>query len=368
MTSKRMAPSDRARLIDNLSTLLCQNALPGELAGFEAEDRRAAAEFVSDSASKRMAGTPMVRIESSGAQGARRIMRICIANDDMPFLVDSVAQAIAARGLIIHRLLHPVIRVERDANGVLISAEPLGDDKGRRESLMYIEVDRADARERAELADELLAALKDVRAAVEDWPKLRAQLRADAAAIDDPETRALLEWFAGGAMTLLGYQRERPGQPSSNGLGLFREPSPPDDEGGCDSAIAWLEKSGEDLIAAKAERKSSVHRRVPLDLLAVPIREKGKITGIGVHAGLWTSDALSASVDDVPFLRERLETLESKLGFDPSGHSGKALRHAFSSLPHDLLVNLDEKSVKTLALTAMSLADRPRPWCWSAPP
>ncbi|MGQ0660757.1 NAD-glutamate dehydrogenase, partial [Sphingosinicella sp.] len=361
MTSKRMAQSDRARLLDTLADLLCGGALPGELAGFTPEDRRAAAEFVADCAAKRTPGEPLVRIESAGLQVARRIMRICIANDDMPFLVDSVAQAIAARGLIIHRLLHPVICVERDAAGRLIKAEPLCDDRGRRESLMYIEVDRADAKVRGELCDELLQSLNDVRAAVEDWPKMQARLRADADKIGDPETRALLEWFADGAMTLLGYQTERPGLPSSEGLGIFRAPSPPDEEGGCDSAIAHFEKSGEDLIAAKAERKSTVHRHVPLDLFAVPIREDGKITGIGVHAGLWTSEALSASVDDVPFLRERLEGLEQKLGFEPRGHSGKALRHAFSALPHDLLVNLDEKSVKTLALTAMSLADRPRP-------
>ena len=99
-----------------MPTCSAPSALPGELAGFSAEDRRAAAEFVSDCASKRTPGEPLVRIESSGLQVARRIMRICIANDDMPFLVDSVAQAIAARGLIIHRLLHPVICVERDAS------------------------------------------------------------------------------------------------------------------------------------------------------------------------------------------------------------------------------------------------------------
>ena len=42
-------------------------------------------------------------------------------------------------------------------------------------------------------------------------------------------------------------------------------------------------------LMAKAERKSTVHRRVPLDLIVVPVRAGGKITGIGVHAGLWTS-------------------------------------------------------------------------------
>ena len=41
-------------------------------------------------------------------------MRIGIVNDDMPFLVDSVANAIAARQLTIHRLLHPVVCVTRD--------------------------------------------------------------------------------------------------------------------------------------------------------------------------------------------------------------------------------------------------------------
>jgi len=50
-----------------------------------------------------------------------------------------------------------------------------------------------------------------------------------------------------------------------------------------------------DGLIAMADRKSPVHRRVPLDLIVVPLREGDRITGIGVHAGLWTSQALSAS-------------------------------------------------------------------------
>ena len=37
-----------------------------------------------------------------------------------------------------------------------------------------------------------------------------------------------------------------------------------------------------------------VHRRSPLDLFMVPQREKGRITALSIHAGLWTSAALSA--------------------------------------------------------------------------
>jgi glutamate dehydrogenase len=97
------------RLIDSLSSALCAGALPGELKEFGPEDCRAAAAFVAGCANRRQPGSALVRIESTGTRLGERRMRICIVNDDMPFLVDSVAQAIAARGLIIHRLLHPVV-------------------------------------------------------------------------------------------------------------------------------------------------------------------------------------------------------------------------------------------------------------------
>ena len=96
-------------------------------------------------------------------------MRIGIVNDDMPFLVDSVANAIAARQLTIHRLLHPVVCVDRDDKGELQAVEPLCGDKSRRESMMYLELDRADARGRQELAADLRRVLGDVRLAVRDW-------------------------------------------------------------------------------------------------------------------------------------------------------------------------------------------------------
>ena len=112
---------------------------------------------------------------------------------------------------------------------------------------------------------------------------------------------------------------------------------------------------------AKAERKSTVHRRVPLDLVVVPLRENGKVTGIGVHAGLWTSEGLRVPPEEVPVLRRRLERLDEDFGFDPKGHSGKALRHAVASLPRDLLITIDYEAMRDLVMMAMSLADRPRP-------
>jgi glutamate dehydrogenase len=363
MNADSMVAGDaaRQRLLDNLGTALCGGALPGELDEFSDEDCREAAAFIAAAAARRMPGKALVRLESSGTKLGHRRMRICIANDDMPFLVDSIAGAIAGRGLIIHRLLHPVICVRRDDKGSLAEVEPLCGDKDRRESIMYIEVDRADARGRAELVAELERVLDHVRAAVTDWRSMQANMHAQAETVADSEGKALLHWLADGAMTLLGYEVERPGEPSSQGLGIMRLSDDPTDEGGSEGAIRYFEQGGPEPLMAKADLRSPVHRRVPLDLVVVPLREQGKITGIGVHAGLWTSQALTAPIEEVPLLRRQLDELEKEFGFEPSGHNGKALRHALSSLPRDLLVNLRPAEVKNLAATAISLADRPRP-------
>jgi glutamate dehydrogenase len=347
-------------LVESIRKALTGNALPGETQGLSREAERDAAEFLADVAAHRRRGELALRIQSIGGEAGNRRMRIGIVNDDMPFLVDSVANAIAARQLTIYRLLHPVVCVDRDKDGDLERVEPMCGDSLRRESIMYLELDRADARGRQELAADLRRVLGDVRLAVRDWEALQARMRADAAEVGG-EGGALLDWFADGAMTLLGYQVEKPYEAPSDTLGIFSIPGAPTDEGGCLGAMRYFENGGEVPLMAKAERKSTVHRRVPLDLVVVPIREKGKVVGIGVHAGLWTSEALRVPPEEVPVLRERLKRLDKDLHFDPKGHSGKALRHAVASLPRDLVIAIDYDALRELVMMAMSLADRPRP-------
>jgi glutamate dehydrogenase len=363
MTADSMVADKAAdrHLVDSISEALLSSALPGEIAGFSDEDRHHAAEFIA-AAGAREPGTALIRLESSGGAVGHRRMRLCIVNDDMPFLVDSVAAAIASKDLIIHRLLHPVVCVERDGKGVLRRVEVRCADLPLRESVMYMEIDRADARERRELETELHHVLADVRASVSDWKTLQARMHADADTIKEEEGAALLHWFADGAMTLLGHQIQCPDMAPEQSLGFLRNPGPSFwSESACAAANEYFQKGNPAPLIVKADRLSAVHRRVPLDLVIVPVVDGKKIAGLSVHAGLWTSQALNAPAEDVPLLRRRLAGLEEELGFDPRGHAGKALRHAVATLPHDLLVGLPSESVKSLATTAMSLADRPRP-------
>src|SRR4051794_22736781 len=348
-------------LVESIRKALTGDALPGETHGLSREAEREAAEFLALVASRRKPGEVEIAIQSTGGEAGRRRMRIGIVNDDMPFLVDSVANAIARRQITIYRLLHPVVCVNRDDKGTLNDVELLCSDKKRRESMMYLELDRVDARARQELAADLKRVLDDVRLAVRDWPKLQGKMREDAREIGDAEGAALLDWFADGNMTLLGYHVEKPYEPPTDALGIFSIPGAPTDEGGCLGAMRYLESGGDAPLMAKAERKSTVHRRVPLDLVVVPLKDGDKVYGIGVHAGLWTSEGLRVPPEEVPVLRGRLKRLDEDFGFDSKGHSGKALRHAVASLPRDLLITIDYEDVRNLVMMAMSLADRPRP-------
>ena len=348
--------------VNALAHALVDSALPGEIEDFTDAERMEAARFIAACAERRPPGIALVRLESMGGSVGQRRMRIGIVNDDMPFLVDSVAGLLAERDLIVHRLLHPVLCAERDEKACLLQLGPLCQDVSKRESIMYLEVDRTDARSRRDLVADLHHVLADVRAAVGDWRALQDSMRRDAETTGDEEGAALMRWFADGAMTLLGRHVECPSRSDSEALGLLRIPGEPLwSEDSCAAAMAYFREGGAEPLLAKADRIASVHRRVPYDLVVMPIREGGEITGLSIHAGLWTSEALKAPPESAPVLRRRLVELEEQFGFDPRGHSGKALRHAVGSLPHDLLVSLRPDAVKTLVITAMSLTDRPRP-------
>jgi glutamate dehydrogenase len=163
----------------------------------------------------------------------------------MPFLVDSVAAVISSKGLVIDRLLHPVINVMRDAKGGLTGIGK----GGRPESLIYVETDRADARDRVEIRDGIRQTMVDVRNAVDDWGDLKAAMLADAAQLL-AEDNALLAWFEDNNFTLLGHALFGPDGAFQSGIGIGRN-------------------RGESLLSDLARKRAIGHYRKGADGLLV---------------------------------------------------------------------------------------------------
>ena len=103
-----------------------------------------------------------------------------MVNDDMPFLVDSTRTEINRQGYAIHLMIHPVMKVRRDPEGRLLEVLPPGaeDEDAISESVLHVEVDRQTEPEvledRKRCIEKVLA---DVRAAVEDWSRMREKVR-----------------------------------------------------------------------------------------------------------------------------------------------------------------------------------------------
>ncbi len=361
MGSKSAAAAPSRALIKSLRLQLEASLLPGDAAAKPALDE--AATYLLTAAATRAPGESLVQLESAG--GDRRHLRIALVNDDKPFLVDSVAAAIGSLGVGIDLLLHPVVLVERDGEGAITG---FGKD-GTRESMIYIETPRVDARQRRDLLEALQTTLGDVHAAVSDWPKMQAAILADAETAQalDAEMGALLAWLGGGMLTQLGHLTRRRDGSIVERLGICRA-SAHDllAEISYERAFEWFDQQNaagtpKPLLAIKSNVAARVHRASPLDLFIVPVREGGKITALSIHAGLWTSAALNARPSEVPVLRAMVADITKRLHFDPAGHNGKALVHAFTSLPNDLLTAFDPDRVADLVAAKMALIDRPRP-------
>ena len=363
-------------MVQALAAGFADSLLPGEAEGMDAARLSDAAAFTLTAMATRQPGEPIVSLESIGGSAGQRFLRLAVINDDRPFLVDSIAAAVTDEGLTIERLVHPVIAVRRDAKGRLRELGGVASEGERRESVIYLETERGDARQRRLLAASLATVLSDVRAAVADWPKLQDAMLADADRIADPEGAALLRWLNEGNLTQLGHVLRKRDGSQSGLLGICRKSArsllAPQSY---DRAFKWFDGQtgsrhrkghGQAPLIIKANRVSNVHRRVPLDLFVVPVIEDGpngtkEVVALSVHAGVWTSAALAAPPDRIPRMRSQLAQLMDRFGFDPGGHAGKSLVHALTALPHDLLIGFAEPDLARIATAMMSLVDRPRP-------
>ena len=306
MTALRRAAKS---LVDSLRTALTSDALPGETASFGPAEQQKAAEFIADVALIRAPGEIAIRVEWTGGEAGKRRMRLAVVNDDMPFLVDSVAAAIAARGLAVHRLLHPI---------VCVTATPGHARRAGRRQERIDHLYRARPRRRARQAR--IGCRLDARPGRRPRRGQRlardaAEMDSDAASLDerDPENAALLRWLRDDHFTLLGHADLDPGGKMRKGLGILQGRFNPWDEAATKAAIEHLSDDKRNVLILKADRDSPVHRRVPLDVVIVQRPD----CSLSVHIGLWTSAALRSPASEVPVLRGRLVTLDRELGIRP---------------------------------------------------
>ncbi len=311
-----------------------------------------------------------------------------IVNDDMPFLVDSITMEVNRQGLTLHLIVHPVMKLRRDAEHRLTGlARQRDEPEGRFESLIHVEVDRrTDPARLAALQSGLLRILADVRAAVEDWGAMRRAVQGSAALLrqtgapvpaeDLAEDLAFLDWLADGNFALLGQidhdQVEQDGdvalrRVADSGLGILRSAVLADAETATGSApfaalpTAWRASDASVLVLSKSDTRSTVHRPGYLDCVDVKrFDAQSRVLGERRFLGLFTSTAYNANPADIPLLRRKVAALVERAGFLPGSHVAKALVTVIEQYPRDELFQTEVDALYPTVMGILRLGERQR--------
>ncbi|MDJ0708737.1 MAG: NAD-glutamate dehydrogenase [Woeseiaceae bacterium] len=304
-----------------------------------------------------------------------------MVNDDMPFLVDSVAAAINRHNMAVHITVHPIVSVRRDKNGNLKSITEPHDDEALSESFIRFAIDReVDEQAIRLLRKEISKVLSDVRMTVRDWGAMRQRMRETRDLLQfgpkgvDPllrsESQALLDWLADDHFTFLGYREyklRKRGQRSflhaveGTGLGVLNRDVSDVKPIELTAEMKRLTRSKDWLILTKANSRSTVHRTAFLDYVGVKVYDKnGNAVGERRFIGLLTSVAYSESPRNIPLLRHKVRRVFERANVDETGHRGKALMHIIDTYPREELFQTTVQDLTRTAIGILNLQDRQR--------
>jgi glutamate dehydrogenase len=343
----------------------------------------------------RQPGTPNVRVynprfEVHGWQSTHTAVEI--VTDDMPFLTDSVSMELNARGFDVHLIIHPVLKVRRDADGALQEILPLHPQNGAKadefapESIIHAEVARqTDAKELEALRHHLERVMSEVRAAVEDWPAMRAKALDIAAKLErepppsqDPdevsETRAFLTWLEHHNFTFLGYRNYDVVEDDSggvgltsvegSGLGILRQPEGKRSSHGFDKLPPGVRARALEpylLNLTKANSRATVHRPSYLDYVGIKrFGPDGKVIGERRFLGLYNHTAYHATPQDIPVLRRKVDAVLQRAAFPKDSHNSKALVEILDNHPRDELFEVSTDELFEIAMGILYLGARHR--------
>ncbi|MEM7696380.1 MAG: NAD-glutamate dehydrogenase [Pseudomonadota bacterium] len=308
-------------------------------------------------------------------------------NDDKPFLFGSLKNELHAQNLDLHLVVHPIFSIERDEEGRLarFHGEARHGDGLPHESFVHVHVEAIDdPGQRDALAASLRAVEADVDATVADWQPMLDRVRATIARFQETpppipaeeleEGLAFLQKLADGDFIMTGMRQYaldgsvETGELIADedaGLGILRNPDIKVLRRGTDlvtlnSEIRAFLKRSAPVYISKANVRSKVHRAAHLDYIGVKRYEDGALKGELRIVGLFTSEAYTESVRDLPILRRKVDAVTAALGFDPRSHSGNAVTNILETYPRDELWQIDEALLAKFTLAILQLSERPR--------
>lgn len=327
------------------------------------------------------APTPDVRVfnpdyEQHGWHSNHTVIQI--HNVDVPFLVDSVRIELNRRELAIFSVNNCVLACERTNTHKLKQIKPAKerDENSSMESMIYLEIDRhSDPKMLEELRNSLLSILADVKAVVDDFVpikekvlELKEELRnRDANSPEIKETRKLLDWLLDDNFIFQGYEEVVVSQSKGKvftdavdgtQLGTQRQAPVRAELSQLEQQFVLAQKLA---MFSKDVQRSTVHRSVYRDLIIIKrFDAQGAVIGECRFNGLYTSSVFLTNPLRIPVVRQKLIAILTECGFEPGGHSHKALVQIITDMPREELVLAETEDLKRTSFGIFNMQERRR--------
>ncbi|MGH6941295.1 NAD-glutamate dehydrogenase [Hypericibacter sp.] len=385
-TTAQRLDRKRAADVERFVRLFYANVPPDDILEDSPENLFSAAMTLWNFGLQRTPGSAKVRVynprlDEHGWRSPHTVVEI--VNDDMPFLVDSVTAELNRRELTVHLVIHPILRVKRDAKGQLTGT---GEASAPAESYMQIRISEQSAPETLEqIKQGLESILAEVRVTVRDWPAMRTRIEQITKELGQSklplpkdevsEAHDFLAWVAEDHFTFLGYREyDFSGEgdnatltvKAGSGLGILSDDnySVFDRQKNFERMPAEVRafmRQPQLLAIMKSNKRATVHRPVHMDTIGIKrFDAEGNPAGEQLFIGLFTSITYNKSPREIPLLRRKVERVIARAGFEPNSHDGKALLHILESHPRDELFQATDDELFEIALGILHLQERQR--------
>ncbi|WP_375644262.1 MULTISPECIES: NAD-glutamate dehydrogenase [unclassified Bartonella] len=353
---------------DKIEQILFAQTDEEDIAYYENKELQKAAAIAVKAFNLHQTGKNTIYFEQNLTRNNKPITAITLVNDNKPFLLDSILNVFNQHKNHIYLIAHPILDCA----------------SGKRISLMQIHIESLNQQKIQKLKNELTLVLEQVNAAVQDWKPMLEEVEKHIHAYqislpphykqEGEKAIEFLHWLMDDNFIFLGMRtynfiKDQPPLKSfttSNiELGILTDASIHivDDESMKEppqEVLSFME-SDNLFIVTKANSRSKIHRSVWLDYIGLKIFDKeNQLCGELRIVGLFTSSAYTRSILQIPFLKEKAQTIIQRLGHNHADYSGKALISALETYPRDEMFRSDVDTLTENTKLILQLDERPR--------
>lgn len=306
---------------------------------------------------------PLVRVSKNNIVFGEIVLQII--TEDMPFILDSLSNALKEEDFAIDLIVHPLVSISKDRSIVN------GNENGEAISLVQIYASKICPEEEYDaLEDKIKNIINCIKVAVKDWKQMRQNMSEMAVSLKQQanssqlEFAAFLNWLVESNFIYLGYIKSshKSGEISiikNSALGIF-----------CSELYSYepilnlksTTAPGSELLhIRKWDKKSVVHRSAHMDWLIIEeFDDQGKCVGATHFLGFFTSSVYYQSILSIPLIRKKAENIIQKYGYPESSYNYKELITALQGFPRTELLQMSESELFDIATGIVSLTLIPR--------